>query len=105
MCIHTAHVYFSQIVKLSAILCIFRTNWNSNSGMTVHFHKLYFLRMVLVCLHQLWYSTVEIERGRFHQRIAYLSWKKRFFYAMSAIQQGNDTASDVYDYLNENKHD
>ena len=23
MCIHTAHVYFSQIVKLSALLCIF----------------------------------------------------------------------------------
>ena len=65
--IHTAHVYFSQIVKLSALWCIFRTNCNTNSGTTVHFYKLNLLRLVLVRLHQPWYSTVEIKRRSFHQ--------------------------------------
>ena len=67
MRIHIAHVYFLQIVKLSAQMCIFRTNCNSNSCSTLHFYKQNFLRIVLVLLHQLWYSTVEIKRGSFHQ--------------------------------------
>ena len=66
-----AHPYCACVFltdgKVSALLRIFRTNCNSNSGQTVHFYKQNFLQMVLVRLHQPWYSTVEIKRGSFHQ--------------------------------------
>ena len=61
--------------------------------------------MVLVHLHQLWYSAVEIKKGSFHQNERLFAVEKANFHAMSAIQGGNDTASDVYSYSNEIKHD
>ena len=40
--IHTEHVYFSQVVKLSALLCIFRTNCNN----LLHYGSLPFTSVV-----------------------------------------------------------
>ena len=97
-----AHVYFSQIVKLSALLRIFHINCNSNSGTTVHFYKLNFLRMVVFRLHKPWYSTVEIKRGKFSsKRTLICRGKSDFFTQCQPSNRENDTASDVYDYLNE----
>ena len=68
--------------------CVFLTDSKTISaivsGPTVHFYKKNFLRMVLVP----WYSTIEIKKGIFIKTNAYLLWKRRIFYAMSAIQRG-----------------
>ena len=61
--------------------------------------------MVLVRLHQLWYSTVEMKRGSFHQNQSLFVVISKFFTQCQPSKGENDTVSDVYYYLNENKHD
>ena len=101
MRIHTAHVYFSQIVKLSALMSMFQTNCNSNSGPTVHFYKYNFLRMVLVP----WYSTTEIKKRKLLSKRRLICGKSDFFTQCQSSKGENDAASDVNNYLNKNKHD
>ena len=103
--IHTAHVYFSQIVKLSALLCIFRSNCKSNSGLTVHFYKSNFLRMVLVRLHQPLHSTVEMKRGSFHQNERLFVVEKANFLYNVVIQGGKWYSFWRLQLFNEKIHD
>ena len=53
-----------------------------------------------------WYSTVEIKRESFHQNEhLFVVENVNFFKQCQPSKGENDTASDVYDYLSENKHD
>ena len=106
MRIHTAHVYFSQIVKLSPLLCIFCANCNSNSRMTVHFYKLNFLQMVLSMFAPAMVFYGRNKKGKFSSKRALICrGKSDCFTQCQPSNRENDTASDVYDYLNEIKHD
>ena len=52
---------------------------------------------------------VEMKGGSFHQNERLFVVEKATFFSMSAIQGGKggggDTASDAYNYLNENNYD
>ena len=62
--------------------------------------------MVLVRLHQPWYSTVEIKGGSFNKNERLFVVEKNKFLTLCQPSNGeNDTDSDLYNYLNENKHD
>ena len=74
---YCACVFLTDSKTISAI-AYFSQNCNSNSGQTVHLYN--FLRMVLVRLHQPWYSTVEIKRGSFHQNERLLCRGKSDFF-------------------------
>ena len=101
--IHTAHVYFSQTVKLSALLCIFRTNCNSNDGAL--------LQVELPTEGTSTFAPAMVfygqnRNGKFSSKRTLICRGKSDCFTQCQPSNGeNYTASDVYDYLNENKHD